>query len=114
MRERITIAVIGVFCILTIAAWIYTRFDTPVEERKTTSPSVVNAGYGDYSEEEKEEAYDKGYDEGYEEGYEAGLEDGWKDVFDNPGDYDVYMNDIISAAYKEGYNDCLNGVESQW
>ena len=110
MRERITIAVIGVFCILTIAAWTYTRFDTPAEERKTTSPSVVNAGYRDYSEEEKEEAYDEGYEDGYEAGYEDGLHEG----LSNFRLYDDYYNEIYSEAYEAGYNDCLNGVESQW
>ena len=111
MRERITIAVIGLFCILAIAAWTYTRFDTPVEERKTTAPPVVNAGYRDYSEEEKEEAYDKGYDYGYEEGYSDGISEGAANVqwYDDEHYYEIY-----AEAYYEGYNDCANGVAPQY
>lgn len=114
MRERITIAVIGLFCILAIAAWTYTRFDTPVEERKTTSPSVVNAGYRDYSEEEKEEAYDKGYDEGYKDGYEAGYEAFADDLRFVAHDYELYEYEDLEEAYYEGYNDCANDLAPQW
>lgn len=106
MRDRLPIILFILFGCAIMAFFIITN--KPADPAGGSSSSVV------YADDSRKEIYNEGYDDGYETGYEDGLEKGVSHVFENESDYDIYFNDIYAEWYLKGYNDALNGAESQW